>query len=120
MRLEEANLVFSVDARSIGHIMHDAEMIPHCSLVDCCSRLGDQFGSAHVLAIPISSRVQCELGADGAARIGGVFVRFVEIDVGSYTAGSMLLESATFCSTRSQNSRYSTDMAQPGLTKTNC
>jgi hypothetical protein len=31
MRLEEAKLVFSVNAGSIGHIMHDAEMIPYCS-----------------------------------------------------------------------------------------
>jgi hypothetical protein len=53
MGFEETDLVFSVNAGSIGHIMHDAEMIPNCSLVDCCSRLGDQFGSAHVLAIPI-------------------------------------------------------------------
>jgi hypothetical protein len=74
MGLEEADLMFPVDAGSIGHIMHDAEMIPNCSLVDCCSRLGDQFGSAHVLAIPVRSGVQGELGADGAARIGWVLV----------------------------------------------
>jgi len=92
MGLEETDLVFSVNAGSIGHIMHDAEMIPYCSLVDCCSRLGDQLGSAHVLTIPISSRVQRELGADGAACIGRVLVGFVEIDVGTYTTGSMLLE----------------------------
>jgi len=92
MGLEETDLVFSVNAGSIGHIMHDAEMIPYCSLVDCCSRLGDQLGSAHVLTIPISSRVQRELGADGAACIGRVLVGFVEIDVGTYTTGPMLLE----------------------------
>ena len=84
--------MFSIDTGSVGHIMHDAEMIPYCSLVDCCSRLGDQFGSAHVLAIPIGSRIQSELGADGAARIGRVLIRFVEIDVGTYTTWSMLLE----------------------------
>jgi hypothetical protein len=120
MGLEEADLVFSVDAGSIGHVMHDAEMIPNCSLVDCCNRLGDPFGSAHVLAIPISSRVQSELGADGAARIGGVLVGLVEIDVRTHTTGSMLLESATFSSTRRKDSQYSTDMDQLGLTKTNC
>lgn len=82
--------------------------------------MGDQFSSAHVLAIPISTRVQGELGADGAARIGGVFVRFVEIDVRTHTTGPMLLESATFSSTRRKDSQYSTDMDQLGLTKTNC
>ncbi len=120
MGLEEANLVFPVDARSIGHIMHDAEMIPNCSIVDCCTRLGDQFCSAHVLPIPISSRVQGELGTDRTARIGGILVGFVEIDVGTYTTGSMLLESATFSSTRMKVSQYSTDTAQLDLTKTNC
>lgn len=47
MGLEEANLVFSVDARSIGHVRHDAKMIPNCSLIILLQSFGGsiQFGA---------------------------------------------------------------------------
>lgn len=89
MGLEEADLVFSVDGRRVGSVVHDAEMIPHCAFVDCCSCLGDELGSTHGLAIPEGGAVQSELGALGATCIGGVLVRWREVDVGIYGSGSM-------------------------------
>jgi hypothetical protein len=96
MGLEEADLMFSVDGRGISHVVHDAEVIPDSSLVDCCSRLGNQFSSAHGLAIPEGGGIQGELGAMGAARVGGILVGGVEVDVGTYGFRSMLLESASY------------------------
>jgi hypothetical protein len=54
--------------------MHDTEVVPDSSLVDCCSSLWDQFGSAHGLAIPEGSAVQGELGTLRAARVCWILV----------------------------------------------
>jgi hypothetical protein len=51
MGLEETNLVLSVDGGSVFCIIHDAEMVLHSSLVDCCCGLRDELGSAHGLAV---------------------------------------------------------------------
>src|SRR5450756_82039 len=74
VRLEEADLMLSVDGRGIGFFVHNTEVIPDRSLVDCCCCLGDQFRSAHGLAVPEGSAIQGELGALSAACIGGVLV----------------------------------------------
>lgn len=74
MGFKKADLMFSVDRRSVRVVMHDAEVIPDSPLIDCCSRLRDQFGSAHGLAIPKGGAVQGELGALGAARVCWILV----------------------------------------------
>lgn len=52
VRLEEADLVLSVDARGVGGRAHDAEVVPDLPRVDRCRGLGDQFCPPHRLAIP--------------------------------------------------------------------
>jgi hypothetical protein len=85
MRLEEADLVLSIDAWWVGIRAHNAEVIPDFSGVDCCRSLGDQFYSPHILPIPICSAVECEFRSLLAARIGGVLVIWREVDIrGNY------------------------------------
>jgi len=57
MRLEETDLMFSIDGRRVGGAVHDAEMIPDSSLVDGCCGLGDELGSTHCLTVPKGSAV---------------------------------------------------------------
>lgn len=52
-----------------------AEVVPDLTGVDGRLGLGDQFRSAHILAIPVCGAIQSKLGALLAARICRVLVR---------------------------------------------
>jgi hypothetical protein len=94
------------------------EVVPYSSLIDCCCCLGNQFRSAHGLAIPKRGAIQGEFGSLGTTCIGRILVRGVQIDVRSYGTGTMLLGSASGAGMMKENSRYSIGTDQLDLTKT--
>jgi hypothetical protein len=89
MALEEANLMFAVDARWVGGGVHDAEMVVDLSRSDGSGRLGNQLGSTHVLPVPVGGAVEGELETGCASTIGWVLVAGIESEVGSDGAASV-------------------------------
>jgi hypothetical protein len=120
MGLEEADLMFSVDGRRIGGAVHDAEMIPDGSFVNCRCGLGNELGSTHGLTVPERGAVECKLGALGAACVCGILVGRRQVNVGSYGSGSVLLQSAFCCQSKKEDLRCSTGMGRLDWTKTRC
>lgn len=90
MTLEEADLMFAVDARWVGGSVHDAEMVVDLARCDGRGGLGNQFRSAHVLSVPVRGTVEGELETRGASTVGRVLVAGIESEVGIDGTGSML------------------------------
>lgn len=89
MALEEANLVFTVDAGGIGRAPLDAEMVPHFSGVDRSFCLGNQFRASHRLAVPVCRTVEGELCALLGAGVCRVLVAGRQVHVAGDRAGSV-------------------------------
>jgi hypothetical protein len=90
MALEEAYLMFAVDARRVGGSVHDAEMVVDLSRIDGGGRLGNQFCSTHVLPVPVGGAVEGELETRCTSAIGWVLVAGIESEVGSDGSASVL------------------------------
>lgn len=88
--LEEGDLVLAVQAGRVGGAAHDAEMVVDLAAVDGRGGLRDQLRAAHVLAIPVSSAGQANLGTLLGASVGGVLEAGAKVDVFGDGAGSVL------------------------------
>lgn len=74
--------MFFACAGRVGRGMLHAEMIEDFSLVDGGGGLGDQFGAAHGLAVPVAGAIESDFDAVGAAGVGRVFVGGGNVEVG--------------------------------------
>lgn len=80
--LEEGDLVLAGGGGGVGVLAHKGEVVKDLALVDGGRGLGDQLGTAHVLAVPVGRVVEGDLGALVGATVGRVLVAGREVDVG--------------------------------------
>lgn len=74
MRFKEVDLMLPIYARRVDRRLHHAEMIPHLPGIDRSSRLRDQLGSSHCLAIPVRGAIERDLDSLVASRVRGILV----------------------------------------------
>jgi len=79
--VEKVDLMLKIRPGSVGVSPLDGEMVVNVSLVDRGSGLWNQFGSAHVLAVPVCGLVNAHLGTLFGNGVGRVLVAWVEIYV---------------------------------------
>lgn len=80
--LEEGDLVLAGGGRGVGILAHQREVVEDLALVDGGRGLGDQLGTAHVLAVPVGRVVEGDFGTLVGAGVGRVLVAGGEIDIG--------------------------------------
>jgi len=81
MAFEKIDLMFKVDAGSIGVASGHTEMVVNLSCVYCSCSLREQLSATHGLAIPVRCRVDRHFNTLLGGRICGVLVRRREVDI---------------------------------------
>lgn len=80
--LEEGDLVLAGQGGGVGVLAHEREVVEDLALVDGSRGLGNQLGTAHVLAVPVGRVVEGDLGTLLGAAVGRVLVVGREVDIG--------------------------------------
>lgn len=87
--LEETDLVLLGLRRGVGGRVLQGEVVVDLAGVDGSGRLGDEFGPAHGLALPVAGVVDGDLGTILAGGVGRVLVVGGNVDVSVLFAGSV-------------------------------